>query len=421
MKKIVFAALCCATSAVPAMAQTHVHTAGCNHQTVDNQGTLGAAGVASNAAFAGAASELGPNEFLVGNPNGMKFILNNLGGVGAGSDALKGFTAAAKLFSNIYKDNITIRLDVAFTQLGQNILGSTGSTTNQASYTAVKTLLTLDSKTKYDAKSVSNLSGGAALTFVTNEPPVSGAIDSRTRFLDNNNSFDNLNVQLNTAQVKALGLNPVYNAATNAQGRDGTVQFSNQYTWDFDRSDGITAGAIDFVGVAAHEIGHALGFRSGVDLADVNARPGVAAPGARGLNNIAWGTVNDLFRYGTFDGQNVLDWSINSPSCHSIDKGATCTGALSTGRLNGDGRQASHWKDDALTNNLIGLMDPTATGFGGTRPFQAVTQADLIAFDVMGYDLNSVPEPATWAMMIGGFGFVGAAARRRRAATVTFA
>jgi hypothetical protein len=32
-----------------------------------------------------------------------------------------------------------------------------------------------------------------------------------------------------------------------------------------------------------------------------------------------------------------------------------------------------------------------------------------------------VPEPATWAMMIGGFGLIGAASRRRRAATVTFA
>lgn len=59
-------------------------------------------------------------------------------------------------------------------------------------------------------------------------------------------------------------------------------------------------------------------------------------------------------------------------------------------------------------------MDPTATGFGGTRPFQDFTRADLIAFDVMGYDAIAVPEPATWAMMIGGFGFAGAAARRRR-------
>jgi hypothetical protein len=413
MKKLVLAALCCAASAVPAMAQ-HVHDVNCNHQTVDNQGSLDAS--AMNNDFITVQSD---------NGTGMKFILNNLGGVGAGSDALKGFTAAAKIFSDRFKDNITIRLDVAFTQLGANILGSTGSTTNQGPYTLVKTLLQNDSKTFYDKKAVQNLAGGAALTFVTNEPPVSGAINATTRFLDANNSFDNLNVQINTAQVKALGLTPVYNATTNPGQRDGSVSFSNQFTWDFDRSDGITAGAIDFVGVAAHEIGHALGFRSGVDLADNNALPNggavVGTGGARGLNNIAWGTVHDLYRYGSFDGQTVLDWSINSPACHSITAGQTCTGALSTGRFNGDLRQASHWKDDQLTNNLIGLMDPTATGFGGGRPFQAVTQADLIAFDVMGYDLNSVPEPATWAMMIGGFGFVGAAARRRRSAAVTYA
>jgi hypothetical protein len=406
MKKIVLAALCCATSAVPAMAQ-HIHGPDCNHQSVDLQGSLNA-----NAG----------NEFVVKSENGggMTFVLNNLGGVEVGTNAYKGFTAAAQLFSNFFKDDITIRLDVQFSQLPPNVLGSTGSTTNQGPYTLIKQLLAADAKTKYDATAVANLTNNAALTFVTNEPPISGPIDSRTRFLDADNSFDNLNVQINTAQVKALGLNPVYNAATNPLGRDGSVSFSTEFNWDFDRSDGITAGAIDFVGVAAHEIGHALGFRSGVDLADINAAPGDTTP-ARGLGAIAWGTVHDLFRYGSFDGQTVLDWSVNSPACHSIDAGATCTGALSTGRLNGDLRQASHWKDDSLTNVLIGLMDPTASGPGGTRPFQAITQADLIAFDVMGYDLVSVPEPATWAMMIGGFGFVGAAARRRRSLTVNFA
>jgi hypothetical protein len=37
-----------------------------------------------------------------------------------------------------------------------------------------------------------------------------------------------------------------------------------------------------------------------------------------------------------------------------------------------------------------------------------------------GGTITAVPEPATWAMMIGGFGLIGAAARRRRTA-VTFA
>lgn len=390
----------------------HVHTLSCNHQFAEDQGTVG---LSSNQSAVG-------NSFAVSNlaGGGMKFVLNNLGGVEANTDAFRGFTEAAKLFSDAFSDDITIMLDVRFSALGPGILGSTGSTTNTGAYGLVRSLLQQDASTVYDAQAVANLTSTAPLTFVTNEPPVSGAIDSRTRFLDNNNSFDNNNIQINTAQLKAMGLAPTY-AANNPGGRDGSVSFSTAFNWDFDRSDGIAAGAFDFIGVAAHEIGHALGFRSGVDLADVNALPGVALPGARGLNNIAWGTVHDLYRYGTFNGSNVLDWSINSPSCHSIDGGNTCTGLLSTGRLNGDLRQASHWKDDAITNNLIGLMDPTATGFGGSRPFQTLTQADFIAFDVMGYDLISaaVPEPSTWAMMIVGFGFVGAAARRARRVRTT--
>jgi hypothetical protein len=42
-----------------------------------------------------------------------------------------------------------------------------------------------------------------------------------------------------------------------------------------------------------------------------------------------------------------------------------------------------------------------------------VSKLDRIAFDVMGFDL-AVPEPGTWMMLITGFGFVGAAMRRRR-------
>lgn len=34
---------------------------------------------------------------------------------------------------------------------------------------------------------------------------------------------------------------------------------------------------------------------------------------------------------------------------------------------------------------------------------------------------NAVPEPATWAMMTGGFGLIGAAARRRQLASITYA
>lgn len=52
---------------------------------------------------------------------------------------------------------------------------------------------------------------------------------------------------------------------------------------------------------------------------------------------------------------------------------------------------------------------------------QDPTTLDDLAFEAVQAIAPGVPEPATWAMMIGGFGFVGAAARRRVRSAVSFA
>jgi hypothetical protein len=51
------------------------------------------------------------------------------------------------------------------------------------------------------------------------------------------------------------------------------------------------------------------------------------------------------------------------------------------------------------------------------------TEYEAGAFDsfAIGAVGGAVPEPASWALMIGGFGFIGAAMRRRRAVTVRYA
>ena len=80
-------------------------------------------------------------------------------------------------------------------------------------------------------------------------------------------------------------------------------------------------------------------------------------------------------------------------------------------------------------NNFIGLRAVTAGGeeFYGfafstnnilnTVGFESVAGVTITATDAAG----AVPEPATWAMMIGGFGMIGAASRRRVRSSTTYA
>jgi hypothetical protein len=88
-----------------------------------------------------------------------------------------------------------------------------------------------------------------------------------------------------------------------------------------------------------------------------------------------------------------------------------------------DGSPATVLNGAALSNG--GTLFPT-TGdqslayrvnidFGGQRA-QSVTLQSIgqNAFESDGWAVSAVPEPATWAMMITGFGLAGVAIRRRR-------
>lgn len=76
--------------------------------------------------------------------------------------------------------------------------------------------------------------------------------------------------------------------------------------------------------------------------------------------------------------------------------------------------------------------DPLSTAYTLTQVFSAGGTNTLILSGISGgsssysgtvnYSVSAVPEPATWAMMIGGFGIAGVAMRRRaRRVAVSFA
>ncbi len=345
----------------------------------------------ASAAVAGLAAASGAQAITIN--------LINTGGVEVGTAAYRGFSAAARYWETVLTDNVTLNFRVGFTADGfaPTTLGQTSSASGQKTQAAWRTALTADATTALDATATTP--GNLA-------------------------TFANANVTLNNTVQKALGL---YTGA--ASMIDATITFNSARPFDFDTRNGFETIASDFVSVAVHEMGHALGFTSAVGTnTNASSRP----------------TNIDMFRYKN----GVWDTTYGGDPYFSIDGGATVlfNGYFSAGP---DGFQTSHWREGTrihdgvsctiLTQPQIGIMDPT----GGLCQEGIVTAADLAIMDAMGWNLNTdiltqpnyqkftsailqdyldataVPEPESWAMMVIGFGLAGTALRRRRTGVVT--
>lgn len=303
------------------------------------------------------------------------------------SRALAGFQAAGAIYSSLFTDDITINIKIGFDSLGSGILGQSSSSYQTNTYSSVRSALASDATSAADTKAVSSLENSSTLHVRTNlwanSPNGAGSSTAYTASITN--------MAVTYANAKALGLRSATDSAIDSQ-----ITFSSNFTWDFDRSDGITSSSFDFVGIAVHEIGHSLGFVSGVDILDYYS--------SSYNDSITWVRPLDLYRYSSSSSLPDLTAG-TSVKYFSLDNGATGSSNLfSTGRYRGDGYQASHWKD----NLGLGIMDPTAN-YG---EYMNVTNLDIAAFDVIGYNVKAVPEPASMiALALGG---IAVLARRKR-------
>ncbi|UGQ48128.1 NF038122 family metalloprotease [Massilia endophytica] len=324
---------------------------------------------------------------------------------GTSAQAQQGFIDAGARWSSLLTDNVTINLTVGFNPLGPGILGQAASAEQFYSYTNFRTALTADITSGLDTSAVAHLPGGNSFGMLinrtSNNPNGAG---SATPYVDNNGNANNSTLSITTAEAKALGLAVAPQTVQGCIGNcDGFIQFSSNFTFDFNPNDGIAGNAFDFVGVAAHEIGHTLGFISGVDVLDFNAPPnGGPFPDFE----FTYVSGLDMFRYSAQStAQGVIDWTADARSKYfSVDGGATVGPQFATGLTFGDGDQASHWKDSLN----IGLMDPTA----GQGELLHITANDLMAIDAMGWNLVPIPEPSVLMMMIFGLLLLGGRAAR---------
>jgi hypothetical protein len=318
--------------------------------------------------------------------------LINTGGVEVGTAAYQGFAAAAHYWETVLTDNVTLNFRVGFTSAGfaPTTLGQTSSASGNVQQATWRTAITNDATTALDRSVIAHLP-----------------------------TFSSTTVNLNNTVQKALG---IYTGA--ASTIDATITFNSARAFDFDTRDGFQGVASDFISVAVHEMGHALGFTSAVGPnTTLNSRP----------------SNTDLFRYKN----GAWDITYAGNPYFSIDGGTEYlnNAGFSAGP---DGFQTSHWREGArihdgvnctvLLEAQVGILDPT----GGLCQMGIVTAQDLAIMDAMGWNLNTnilnnptyqkltsrilqdyidyagaVPEPTTWVMMIGGFGLIGGTMRRR--------
>ena len=279
----------------------------------------------------------------------LTFSFSTIQGDTLSSDQASAFQTAANAWSTVLSDPITVSFQIGFRSLGNNILGGSTPALLAVNANLVKTRLAADATSANDAIAVASL-------------PTYGA---------------NATLALTNAQAAAIGIA----AATN----DGTIEFSSNYTFSTSRTaqGTIAPGTYDLIGIAEHEIGHALGFLSGLD------NPGTPA------------TILDQFRYLA---TGVRDTTLVAGAYFSLNGGTTSIAGFSPGP--NDTYQASHW--------LLGtgaLLDPAVAA----GVVQNIAALDLLGLDVIGYDLvTPVGEPASLLMLA--MGLLGVAALRRHAA-----
>ena len=247
--------------------------------------------------------------------------------------APSGFTTVVgqvvQYFESHFNDPVQINLHVGYGEVGGlslgGALGESQTYLMSASYSALKSALTADASTSTD------LSASASL-------PLSDPYGSGTYYVS-------------TAEAKALGL--LSATSTNI---DGNIGFSSAPgIFDYNNTDGVSAGQYDFFGVVAHEISEVMGRI-------------LMAGGSTGANMLF-----DLFHYSA---PGVFDGSRSTPGYFSIDGGTTSLNTFNTN----SGGDAGDW---------AGKTVDAFNAFGSTGAVMPISSADLTALDAIGWNGGS--------------------------------
>lgn len=316
-------------------------------------------------------------------------VINAGAGLSGNPQVLAAFERAAEQWEALFSDpGVRVTIDADLVDLGEDnadVLGSTLLTLFSGDHDELRQLMIDDGATEGDDGILQSLP--LAAQFLPTIPDLSSGVDFRLTG----------RLAATKPNFKALGLthlDGLYGAT------DATISFNSRYDFDYDNSDGVTAGLLDFESIAVHEIGHALGYFSIVDTIDTAILQAGGATGPPAVPQVSLTPRTlDLFRFRSDSEDNPstpaefasFPRNLVPGVAVNFDEPGVLEVAMSTGTYLGDGRQAGHWKDDRLGGAQLGIMDPSIR----RATISTISFADQRAFDLIGYDILIGPTTTT--------------------------
>ncbi len=312
-----------------------------------------------------------------------------------------GFEIAGRIWSHYYDDPVTVNIHIGIGGLTQsNVIGGAlpGVLANQ-SYSNVRARYAADATSNDDQLAL------VSLPNTTTRQARYEVVYNGTRHMMPTQVS---NLDLTRANAKALGL-----IAGNHSALDGVVMMSNlsnltqatQWSYNYTRTTANAANSLDFLSVALHELGHIMGFVSGVDL------PGMPNNVFTGSQQVSATTpvqqlvpstfINDVNRRASFatpmdlfriqnevaelpTGNDIVLSSAWSP-LFAINNGHNIIGHAASGKQGEyqDGFQTSHWERVSWGNS--GIMLPNLA----RQERLSIAWRDVQAMDILGWNRRS--------------------------------
>ena len=257
------------------------------------------------------------------------------------------FGAATQIIQNLYTNSSTVNITVYWGPFGPFVSGiglgaSSTSFYGPFTYSTLTNALRSQSNTLWDVSALASL-------------PASDPIAA--------NAW-----RIPRSEIKALGLASSIGTTANDTTQDGSIGFATNVNYTFDPANRAIASKYDFISVALHEISEVMG-RVYFDLS---------------TRYVPY----DLFRF-TNNGARCFDPNATNVF-FSVDNGATSLRAFYTNQSLGD---IQDWKSSGAADSFDAFISSGKKG--------ALSYADLLSLDVIGYKLSYLPPQLSGAKYVG--------------------